>query len=228
MRLKILANFAEILSPRRHARARRGARARCLGALGLIGAALAGGCVSPSDAQFTLASIAQHQDCLENASPLQASSSFARVAPGGVGLFFQTDSRQASAGDAIYLHVYQTEQIRAHPGQSFALADPRELQGGEHTFDAPPVVRGAAYFADSCPEVPESFGVIGTVIFSEFGTEKGDRMRGELRDAQIISLRDDSVVVGELSGTWDFTVNLNRPRQYFPNTPVQDSTGRLP
>lgn len=226
MRLKTLANLADIFElPRR---ARRRAHARYLGTLGLLGAVLAAGCVSPGDAEFTLADIAQHLTCLENASPLQASSSFARVAPDSVGLFFQTDSRQASGGDAIYLHVYEPEQIRAHPGEPFALADPRELQDGDHTFDSPPVVRGAAYFADSCPDAPESFGIIGTVIFNEFGTQRGDRMRGELRDAQIISLRDDAQVVGQLSGTWDFTVNQNRPRQYFPNTPVQEPAGRLP
>ena len=198
------------------------------GALSVVSATMVSGCVAQDDAEFGLSGVAPQYKCLESASPIEPASSFARLELDRTGLFFQTDGRQASAGDAIYLQIYEVAHVRAHLGEPFELADPRELEGGEHTFDTPPVARGMAYFAKSCPEIPESFGVIGTVIFHEFGDKKGAQMRGELRDAQVISLRDNTVVADALWGEWDFSINLNRPRQYFPNDPVQDSTGRLP
>lgn len=225
MRFKTLQTTADRLSPRRVGRP---GRQPWLGAFALLGVTMLGACVAPNDAEFTISGIEEHQKCLENASPLQSSSSFARVEPKGVGLFFQTDPRRASAGDSIYLHVYQPERVRAQLGEPFELADPRELRDGDHTFDTPPVVRGVALFADSCPDIPESFGVLGTVIFKELGETNDTHVIGELTGGQIISLRDKKIVARELSGEWDFKVNLKRPGQYFPNTPVEDPTGRLP
>lgn len=206
-------------------RARRGAGLR---ALGLVSAILLSGCVVPSDSEFTIAGIAQHQECMANASPVRPVANIARIQADGIGLFFQTDARRPSAGDSIYLQVYQPEHVRERLGEPIELADPRELKDGDHTFDTPPVMRGAAFFAQSCPDLSESFGLLGTVIFEELGEKNGEQIRGELRDAQIISLRDNTVVATDLNGQWDFTVNLNRPGQYFPNYPQGYPDGRLP
>lgn len=198
------------------------------GALMLGVALLLSACVPPSDAEFTLSGIAEHQQCLENASPIRPSVSYARIDADGVGLFFQTDGRQASAGDSVYLQVYQPERVRANLGEPFELADPRELEDGDHHFDTPPVVRGVAYFAQSCPDVSESFGLTGTVIFEKLGDKRGEHITGVLQDAQIISLRDDTVVATDFSGDWDFEIDPTRPYQYFPTYPTENHAGRLP
>jgi hypothetical protein len=181
------------------------------------------GCVADARSEFTIAGIQRHRQCLGEASPVRPAVNAARVDADTVGLFFQSDARLPTAGDTIYIQIYRPDLIRANLGEPIELADPRILDVGDEAFEKPPVARAMAIFAESCPEVTETFGVLGTVVFEELGGEDGDPVKGRLLDAQIISLRDDALVAGEVSGTWDFIIDTRRPFQYFPA-----ESGRMP
>lgn len=178
------------------------------------------GCIADSEAEFVINDISLHADCLTGASPLQSSLNTAWVDRDAMQLYFQTDSRSPTAGDTINIQVYQPEWVRAHLGEPITLADPRELLDGAHRFADPPVVRGAAIFAQSCPRVSESFGLTGTIVFERLGNKNGEVIAGELINGQLISLREDATVARDVSGQWKFSINPRRPFQAYP--PAQD------
>lgn len=199
-------------APRRPSRRR--ALAPYLASLAAL--ALLAGCLPDSQAEFVIRDISRHEDCLAQASPLQSSLNTVWVDQDALEIFFQTDSRAPGAGDTISLQIYQPEWVRAHLGEPIILADPLDLLDGAHRFDQPPRVRGAAIFAQSCPDISESFGLTGTVVFERLGEKNGETVSGKLLSGQLLSLRDAAIVAQDVSGEWEFSINPRRPFQPYP------------
>jgi hypothetical protein len=185
------------------------------------------GCSTEDDAEFVISDAQRHQDCFSAASPLRPEMFSSRESLDSVGVFMQTDYRLPSTSDLVYLEVYQPDLVRSQLGEPVELADPLELFRDDFEFDEPPVVRGELFFAETCPELKETFGLRGSVVFTELGTDDEDFVEGELIDGEIISLRDE-VVVGQISGTWRFVVDQGRPLQYYPTFRDEAPRGPVP
>lgn len=182
----------------------------------LLLAPLLGGCADDSTSEFAFDEIMLHQECLADVSPMRPKFNTAWISPESVSIFLQSDARLPGAGDAVALQIYQPDYVRAHLGEEITLGDPRELRDGDHQFDTPPVARAVVLFERSCPRVPETFGITGKVVFEQLGAQLDGAIVGELRDAQVISLRQQDTVADGVSGSWDVTIKPRRPHQFFP------------
>ncbi len=69
-----------------------------------------------------------------------------------------------------------------------------------------------------CPDSTQNFAVTGTVNFTNFGLDKGSRIRGELGRLEVRDGRGarPGEFLGFLTGYFDFTVQTGPPYQIFP------------
>lgn len=204
------------------------ARLHSLPVLALVCWLASAGCAADEDAEFTIGSIERYEECLSAASPIRPHMLASRDRVDTIGLFMQTDFRLPSTSDLVYLEVYQPKLVRSRFGEPFELADPLELAEPDFEFDEPPIVRGVIAFSDTCPELNETFGLRGTVIFDQLGAQNGDIVEGELVDGVIVSTRDENIVARDVTGSWQFTVKPAGPYQTFPTFREEIPRGPAP
>ncbi len=185
-----------------------------------------GACANDDTGHFTVSGVQRYQQCISKASPIEPQLFAARARINSIGLFFQTDYRLPSLSDLVYFEVYQPDYVRQHLGEPIALSNPLELIQGDERFATPPVVRGQISFDHTCPQIRESFGLVGTVVFDQIGDQDGDIVQGSLVDAKIVSVRDNGVVAEHVDGTWQFTVS--KPPRYFSNDRDKYPYGPVP
>jgi hypothetical protein len=198
----------------------------CLAVIASTGLCL-GGCAGDDDAEFVVSNIQRHQDCFSAASPIRPELFASRDSHDSIGVFMQTQYRLPSTSDLVYLEIYQPDVVRSRLGEPIDLADPLELFRDDFEFDQPPVLRGEVAFAETCPDLTETFQLQGTVVFRSLSTDDGDIVEGEVLDGQLISMRDE-VAVAQISGTWRFAVEQGRPLQYYPTFDEEVPRGPSP
>lgn len=194
-----------------------------LASMGLASAS----CAADEDAEFTIGSVQRYEDCLATASPIRPKMLAARERVNTIGVFMQTEAVLPSISDLVYFEVYQPKLVRSKLGEPIELADPLEFED-DADFDVPPVVRGVIAFSETCPELNETFGLRGTVVFDQLGADDGDIVAGQLVDGVIVSTRDNEIVAEDVAGSWEFTVDQRRPHQYFPTYRDEIPRGPVP
>lgn len=180
---------------------------------GLLWAAIAAtclttGCAKPDDsASFEVANLETSdriRDCFEKAFPLEPSYFAVRERiEGSVGIFMQTKTRVSPAGNMVFFEIYTEDRA----GRTIEF---------DYPSDTSSPARSNVAMYEACPRLDASLAVEGTIRFDEFGTESGDRIVGELTEGTIIDAKADEQI-GEISGSWDFGVELGYPNQLFAN-----------
>lgn len=173
--------------------------------------ALAGpmaGCAEPDDsARFQVANLDTSdriRECFEEAFPLEPTYFAVRERiEGSVGIFMQTKTRVSPDGNLVFFEIYTEDRV----GPSIEFDYP--------STTASPARSNVAMY-EACPRLDASLAVEGTIRFDEFGTESGDRIIGELTEGTIIDAKADEPI-GEISGSWDFGVEIGYPHQLFAN-----------
>ncbi len=186
------------------------------------------GCAAEDEGEFTLSGFAQHEACLSEASPLQPEMFSASDSIDAVSVSMQTDFRLPSTSDLVRIVVYQPEQVRERLGEPIELADPLELVQNDEEFDQPPVVRAELGFGESCPEILETFGLRGTIVFDELDAGRGGHVSGQLVGAEAVSLRQEQVIIGQIDGSWAFDVRSHTPYKRFPDYDDEPIPGPIP
>ena len=101
------------------------------------------------------------------------------------------------------------------------IDDVRLLRGAlEQPLNLGPAdnIRAGLGLFNLCPDSTQNFELTGTVNFSHFGLEKGDRIRGELGRIEVRDGRGGRPgdFLGVITGYFDFTVQTGPPYQIFP------------
>ncbi|MFP4597416.1 MAG: hypothetical protein ACLFVJ_04140 [Persicimonas sp.] len=186
------------------------------------------GCAAQDEGEFTLSGFEQHEACFSEASPLRPEMFTASDNIDAVSVSMQTDFRLPSTSDLVQIVVYQPEQVRERLGEPIELADPLELVRDDEEFDQPPVVRAELGFGESCPEILETFGLRGTIVFDELDADRGGHVSGQLVGAEAVSLRQERVIIGQVDGSWAFDVRSQTPYNRFPNYDDEPTRGPTP
>ncbi len=171
-------------------------------------ACLTTGCAEPDDsARFQVANLDTSdriRECFEEAFPLEPTYFAVRERiDGSVGIFMQTQTRVSPAGNMIFFEIYTQDRT----GRSIEF---------DYPSDTSSPARSNVAMYEACPRLDASLAVEGTIRFDEFGTESGDRIVGELTEGTIIDAKADEPI-GQISGSWDFGVEIGYPHQLFAN-----------
>ncbi len=105
-------------------------------------------------------------------------------------------------------------------GLVFEVYDIRRLRGKRNqTVPVGPDanIRAAMALFASCPDGNENFELQGTVTFSQFGNQPGDRIAGCINMLEIRNGRGEQPgeVLGYLQGSFDFVYQRGTPYQRF-------------
>jgi hypothetical protein len=171
-------------------------------------AGLTTGCAKPKDsARFQVAELDTSdriRECFEKAFPLEPTYFAVRERiDGSVGIFMQTKTRAGPAGNMMFFEIYTEDRT----------GSPIEFQ---YPSDTSSPARSNVAMYEACPRLDASLAVEGTIEFDSFGTESGDRIVGELSGGTIIDAKRDEPI-GQITGTWDFGVELGYPHRLFAN-----------
>lgn len=166
------------------------------------------GCAQPDDsARFQVADLETSdriRKCFEEAFPLEPTYFAVRERIGdSVGIFMQTKTRANPAGNMVFFEIYTEDRT----GRSIEF---------DYPSDTSSPARSNVAMYEACPRLDASLAVEGTIRFDEFGTESGDRIVGELTEGTIIDAKADKPI-GQISGSWDFGVEIGYPHQLFAN-----------
>lgn len=156
---------------------------------------------------FELADIRAHEACFQEAFPLEATFATARERIDSVGIFLQDSAGIERRADLVYFEIYDLEGVRQ-------ATDPVAF---DHPATVESPIRGEVALRETCPRLNEAFALRGELRFEDLKTGKGDRVRGELVEGTVINARTGEIVVESITGSWDFTVKLGSPWQFFTN-----------
>lgn len=129
----------------------------------------------------------------------------ARERADSMGLFFQSRGGNFQFVDLLHFEVFDHEEVSAG---STLTVHPITARDSEAV--------GGLELGESCPDLADSLGVEGTLTFDSFSRDVDGLISGTI-EGQVVSLKDDDVVAGSLSGTFDFTVQLGQPYEEFRN-----------
>jgi hypothetical protein len=179
-----------------------------LGAFALAGVLWAG-CIGPSgDGRIEVNDLRAHEQCFDQAFPLEPSFFAARERIDSVGLFLQNRAGPEQDADGIYLEVYDVQSARTNPAADLSIDYPV-------TRRSP--VRGEVTVASACPSLNASFVIRGQVRFDALSAQKGEGVQGELVSGEVIDARSGDVVAGDITGIWSFQVRTGSPWQFYPS-----------
>lgn len=121
-------------------------------------------------------------------------------------LSLQEGGRPFGQADGLALQIRDVRQLRGRLGQSIPVGP-----NGN--------VRAALGLFDRCPDSTQNFALTGTVTFTRFGVDRGDRVTGtierlEVRDGRAADGRPGPVL-GLLRGDFDFILRVGPPYQRF-------------
>ncbi len=113
----------------------------------------------------------------------------------------QQGGRPFGLADGLLIQIRDVRQLRGRIGQSLPI--------GRTTN-----VRAALGVFDRCPDTTQNFELTGSMTFTRFGVESGDRVSGTLDRLEVRDGRAGEVL-GFLRGDFDFTVRVGPPYQRF-------------
>lgn len=168
-------------------------------------------CGPQASGEFTFGTPLEFQECFETLDPMEPSFFASRNRIDSVGIFAQSRPDVQADADIVHIEVYRSpDDVRSIKGQTLAISGPKEPD---------PQVRAALAVNASCPDLGNSFELRGDVTFDEISTESGDTVRGQLTNGTVVVVSDDEptrTVVEDVSGSWDFTVDLGAPYRNYP------------
>lgn len=170
----------------------------------LIGTTAA--CGTPSDTVFTVSDVRQHSDCLDLVFPFEPPFQAARQRSDSIALFFQSDGGNFQITDVITFDIFDEEAARGSGGVQLAT-----LPGDDVAAS------GSAEFSESCPDLGDNLGIVGTLVFEQLTTQSRGVVQGELVDGQIVSVDSGEVVAGQIEGSFSFIVQVGQPYAEFRN-----------
>jgi hypothetical protein len=161
------------------------------------------GCGQPGSARFVVDDIQKHEECLSRMFPFEPIFFAARERAESVGIFLQSRGGNFQSVDIIHFEVFNPDDVQT--GVSIPV---------DSTVTRDSQAVGSLQLGESCPELRDSLAVSGSIVFNSFSREVNGLMSAEF-EGQIVSLTDDDVVAGSLSGDFDFTVELGQPYEEF-------------
>ncbi len=165
-------------------------------------AVTASACAEDSSGEFDVSDVQKHADCLGEVFPFEPDFLTARERQGSVGLFMQSQGGNFQGVDSIYFEVFN-----ASAGSTLDFTQPGSTLEAQALGEFEP---GA-----SCPDLVESMYFTGQIQFDEFNPEQDGTISGELVGASIMSGRDDSVIAGSVTGTFEIFVRRGPPYEEF-------------
>lgn len=161
------------------------------------------GCGQPGSGRFVVDDVRKHTECMGKVFPFEPIFFAARERADSMGLFFQSRGGNFQFVDVLHLEIFNTENIQ--PGVELTV---------ESVADRDTEAVGGLELGETCPNLPDSLAITGTLVFDSFSRDVDGLISGTL-DGEVVSLTDDDVVAGSLHGEFDFTVQLGQPYEEF-------------
>lgn len=165
----------------------------------------ASGCGPSDSALFEVDGVQKHQECLGKTFPFRPIFHAYRERADSVGIFFQSRGGNAQFVDVVHFEVFDPTNVET--GTPITL-DPII------TYETR--VASTVELGESCPEVNDSIGLLGTITFDSFSQEIGTLISGTV-DGELTSLRDLETVASSFTGEFEFTSQVGQPFEEFRN-----------
>ncbi len=106
--------------------------------------------------------------------------------------------------DGLVLEIRDTRSMRGRLSQRLPIGLDENIRAGLGLFSR-------------CPDSTQNFQLLGSIVFSRFGVENGDRVTGEIDGLEVRDGRsgEPGVVLGYLRGRFDFQLKAGPPYQRF-------------
>jgi hypothetical protein len=161
------------------------------------------GCGEPGTGRFQVSDVQKHDECIGRMFPFEPVFFAARERVDSMGLFFQSRGGNFQSVDVIHFEVFGSNGIE--PGTQLTL-DPLAARESEAV--------GSLELGESCPDLADSLAITGTLTLDSFSRDVDGLISGSV-DGEVVSLLDDDIVAGSLTGQFDFTVQLGQPYEEF-------------
>jgi hypothetical protein len=119
-------------------------------------------------------------------------------------LRMQWGGAELSTTDGLVLEIRDTRLMRGQLAEAVPVGLEENIRAGLGLFR-------------SCPDSTQNFQLIGTIVFSRFGVNTGDRVAGVIDGLEVRDGRngEPGVVLGYLHGNFDFEIQAGPPYQRF-------------
>lgn len=167
-------------------------------------ATLSGACSDTGFGRFE-GNVVGGPSCMSDFMPFESAFQTAQDRPDSIVLFFQSDGGTPAGKDFIQFTILSPSDLEL--GTAYSLEDPLSP---ESSFV------GQISLTDSCPDDALALYLTGEFTLNQYKPTNGSAVTGTFADGAAIDADTGEVVIEEMSGSWDFTLNTGPPYEAFP------------